>query len=231
MTKSDLDQLEKVIGYSFKSRGLLEEALTHSSFLAGQNDFDNERLEFLGDRVLGLLVADQLYSQFPHEKEGVLARRLNSLICRPTCADIAREIDLGAYLRLGKSERPNDAAPVKAALLANACEALLGALYLDGGMDAIMPLFKTYWLPRFEDETAARRDAKTALQEWAQGKGLPLPEYASINRSGPDHAPQFTIGVSVIGYKQVTASGPSKRKGEQAAAEAFLIEHNIWQQN
>jgi len=228
---SNLAKLQDIVGYQFKNIKLLEEALTHASSVSSGDGNDNERLEFLGDRVLGLMVADRLFEQFPNEKEGVLARRLNTLICRPTCAAIGREIDLGAYLVLGKSERPSPTASVKSALLANAVEAVMGALYLDGGMDAVMPMFKKYWLPRFDDDMGARRDAKTALQEWAQGKGLPLPVYEAKGQSGPDHAPQFTIEVAVVGYSPVRADGSSKRKGEQAAAEAFLYTNKIWQQN
>ncbi len=227
---SDIIKLQRVIGYQFNDPSLLVEALTHSSYHGKARGTDNERLEFLGDRVLGLMVSDELLKRFPFDREGALARRYNTLICRPTCAAVAREIKLGDYLRLGKSEQPTGAGQVKSALLANACEALLGALYLDGGTDAIMYLFERHWLPRFEETSGVRRDSKTALQEWAQGLGLPLPHYEVAEQTGPDHAPAFVISVAVEGYEAVAAKGSSKRKGEQAAATAFLKQHSVEQE-
>ncbi len=227
---SDIFKLQRVIGYQFSDPSLLVEALTHSSYHGKARGTDNERLEFLGDRVLGIMVADELFKRFPFDKEGALARRYNTLICRPTCAAIAREIKLGDHLRLGRSEQPTGAGQVKSALLANACEALLGALYLDGGTEAIRPLFDRHWLPRFEETSGIRRDSKTALQEWAQGLGLPLPRYDVVDQTGPDHAPAFVIAVSVEGYEAVSAQGSSKRKGEQAAATAFMERHSLKQE-
>ncbi len=211
------------LGYGFKQPELLSEALTHPSAAgqAGNTGPNYERLEFLGDRVLGLVVADMLLRRFPDEAEGPLAQRLAELVRRETLARVAEELDLGAALHLAKGE---DAAGERAnpAILSDACEALIGALYLDGGLVVARGLIETWMTPYLEEAVSPPQDAKTALQEWAQGRGLPLPDYRETGRSGPDHQPLFTIEVTVRGHGGESGRGRSKRLAEQAAAEILL---------
>lgn len=208
------------LGYQFTDPSLLEEALTHRSVVSGRI-IGYERLEFLGDRVLGLVVADMLMEAFPDENEGALARRLAALVREKTLAAVARDIGLGAELRLGPSEaesgaRENDA------LLADACEAMIAAIYRDGGLAPARRFIERHWSDRLAAEVAPPHDAKSALQEWAQARALPLPVYRVVEREGPDHAPLFTVSVEVEGRPPASATGPSKRVAEQAAARALL---------
>jgi len=208
------------LGYEFKQLGLLSEALTHPS-ASGRGEPDYERLEFLGDRVLGLIVADMVLRRFPHEAEGPLAQRLAELVRRETLAKVAESLDLGAALHLAKGE---DAAGERdnPAILSDACEAVIGALYLDGGLTVARDLVEAWLTPFLETAVDPPQDAKTALQEWAQGRGLPLPDYRETARSGPDHQPIFTIEVTVRDNAGATGQGRSKRLAEQAAAESLL---------
>ncbi len=213
------------LGYRFKQPELLTQALTHPSAAgrsrqggAGPN---YERLEFLGDRVLGLVVADLLLRRFPDEAEGPLAQRFAELVRRETLAAVAEDLDLGAALHLAKGE---DASGERRnpAILADACEALIGALFLDGGLSAARDSVEAWLTPFLEGAVRPPQDAKTALQEWAQGRGLPLPEYRETARSGPDHQPVFTIEVTVQDHGGETGQGRSKRLAEQVAAESLL---------
>lgn len=206
--------LEDRIGHRFSDASLLRAALTHSS--AG--DAENyERLEFLGDRVLGLAMADILYADFPDESEGELARRLAALVQCSTLARIARALDLGAVLTLsGGAGTDNEN------ILADSLEALLGALYRDAGFPPCRALVETLWRTEILSDIAPPRDPKTALQEWAQGRGLPLPVYEIAGREGPDHAPVFTIRASVKGHPPQEARGGSRRAAEKSAAESLL---------
>jgi ribonuclease-3 len=214
--------LEKRLGYVFKAPDRLVEAMTHASAeTRGADLSDNERLEFLGDRVLGLLTADALLKAYPDASEGELATRLNALVRRETLAEIAREIGLGACLVLSSGE-DQSGGRAKPALLADACEALMAALYRDGGFKAAKAFFNTYWEERLAALDVAPRDAKTRLQEWAQAQGFGTPIYSQVSRSGPDHAPTFTIEVNVGELKSHRAIGPSKRDAEQAAAQSML---------
>lgn len=216
-------ELEAVLGHTFSDRALLRRALTHSSVArnAAERLETNERLEFLGDRVLGLVVAEMLFARFPEEEEGALARRHAHLVCRPALARVAAGIDLGTYVALGRSEEDGGGRE-SPALQANACEALIAALYLDGGMEAAGHFIRTHWAALMEEDPRPPKDAKTTLQEWAQARGLALPAYTVIAREGPDHAPQFTIEARLDGHPPVTAEGASKRAAEQAAAAALL---------
>ena len=212
--------LEDTIGHVFADSSLRDLALTHRSADAEKN---NQKLEFLGDRVLGIVIADMLYHYYSDEKEGELARRLAALVSGMTLHEVAREIDLGRHLILAPSEEPdgrdNDA------ILEDACEALIGALYLDGGMKVARDFIEDNWMERLTSEEEAPKDAKTALQEWAQARGLPLPHYQEIERSGPDHAPEFTIEVRVKDMRaQATAN--SKRVAERQAASDLLEQVN-----
>jgi len=217
-----LKSLQKRLNYTFKDEALLAEAVTHASAETRAADLkDNERLEFLGDRILGLLTADALTKAFPDANEGDLATRLNALVRRETLAEVAQEIGLGKCLVLGSGEDQSGGRD-KPALLADACEALFAALYRDGGMRAAKNFFDAHWKERLAKVTAVQRDAKTRLQEWAQGAGHGTPTYVVSTRSGPDHAPTFTIEVRVEGLKARRAKGASKREAEQAAAKALL---------
>jgi ribonuclease-3 len=216
-------ELEQTIGYRFADPALLREALTHSSAIAhgrrGQRS--NERLEFLGDRVLGLAVADLLMVRFPGESEGALTKRHAGLVCRETLAEIALELDLGRFLVLGRSEE-EAGGRARPATLANGLEALIGAVYLDGGLTPAERLIEQRWGPRLAAMLTPPRDAKTALQEWAQGRGLALPDYRVVEVGGPAHAPRFEVVVSVAELPPAKAVAGSKRAAEQAAAEQLL---------
>ena len=198
----------------------MRRALTHPS--AADNTLESyERLEFLGDRVLGLLVAEDLLARFPEEREGDIARRHTALVRRETAAEIGAALDLGSYIDLSKGE--NDAGTGgKPAILGNALEAVLAALYLDGGLTVARAFVRRYWGDRLASPRQPPRDPKTALQEWAQARGLPLPAYRETARTGPAHAPRFTVSVSIEGAADVVAEGSSKRKAEQTVAAAML---------
>ncbi|MFQ6017607.1 MAG: ribonuclease III [Kiloniellaceae bacterium] len=221
--RTDWERLAGRLGHRFARPQLLVQALTHPSAATkrGRGDDSYERLEFLGDRVLGLIVADLLLRRFPHETEGALALRHAGLVRRETLAEVARGLGLEAHLRLAKGE---DAAGERhnPALLADACEAVIGALYLDAGLGAARALVESLWTPLLESAQKPPQDAKTALQEWAQGRGLPLPSYREVDRSGPPHDPVFTVEVCVEGYPPADGEGRSKRLAEQAAAERLV---------
>jgi len=215
------------LGHAFAKPDLLEQALTHPSLSGGsaasrkKGAGDYERLEFLGDRVLGLIIAEWLYEKYPAAREGELAKRHAALVNRDALRVVAEEIGLGDYLRLAGGEKPG-AARKNLATLPDAMEAVIGALYCDGGLKAAGDFIHRYWQKDIAiEETPA--DPKTALQEWAQGQGLPLPQYKVVERSGPAHAPRFVIEASVKGHKPVKAEGNSKREAEKSAA-AQLIE-------
>ena len=223
MDNRNLKDLEARLGYSFRRAELLERALTHPSvsYDPAHVGGDYERLEFLGDRVLGLLVAEMLFLRFPNEAEGLLARRLAQLVRKETLASVADGIGLGDHMRLemGMSEPSGRSNP---GLLSNACEAVIAALYLDGGLEVARRFVAAQWERRIEADVAPPSDSKTELQEWAQGRGLPLPRYLEVDRSGPPHAPVFTISVEVDGHLPMEGQGRSKRAAEQDAAGQLL---------
>lgn len=223
-------KLEARLGYHFADPALLDRALTHSSAIAPARRIEQsyQRLEFLGDRVLGLVVSDLLYRRFPKATEGDLSRSLNALVRKETCAMIAREIGLGPELNLGDSEARTGGAD-KDAILGDAVEAVIGAIYIDGGLGPAFEVIEHLFGEHIGDHGSERADAKTALQEWAQGRGLEPPAYVEVERSGPDHAPQFTIAVRLASFPELTASGPSKKLAEHKAAEAFLVREKVWQ--
>lgn len=182
---------------------------------------DNQRLEFLGDRVLGLVMAEALLTADPNAAEGLLAPRFNALVRRETCADVARQIDLGAVLKLGRSEMKSGGRR-KEALLADAMEAVIAAVYQDGGFEAARDVIMHLWGKRVGNVADDARDAKTSLQEWAQARGEVPPLYVEVNRTGPDHQPIFTIEVRLASGPSEQATAGSKRHAEQAAAAALL---------
>ena len=209
--------LETTLGHRFKDRALLNRALTHASARTGKTIQDNERLEFLGDRVLGLAIAELLCETFPEASEGDLARRFNRLVRGGTCAAIGRKIKLGPHLILSGSEAESGGRD-KDTILADAVEALLGAVLIESGYNAARTIIRDLWAGELEKLPVVSVDAKSALQEWAQGRGLPLPEYVVTKQDGPSHAPDFEITVTVQGFAPETGSGNSKRIAEQQAA-------------
>ncbi len=217
---ADLIALQNRLGYTFTKPDLLRQSVTHSS-MSSPTRSDNQRLEFLGDRVLGLVMSEALLHHDQEATEGVLAPRFNALVRKETCADVAREIDLGAALKLGRSEQMSGGRR-KLALLGDAMEAVIAAVYIDGGFDAAKDLVLRLWGKRIENVESDAKDAKTALQEWAQARGLEPPKYEQISRSGPDHAPVFTIEARLASGQTSTATAGSKRQAEQAAAKALL---------
>ncbi|MCQ4188481.1 MULTISPECIES: ribonuclease III [Methylocystis] len=223
MTRSrdeGLADLEARIGHAFADPALLGRALTHVSASPARRD-SYERLEFLGDRVLGLAVAHMLYDAFPNESEGELSRRLAALVRKETCAEVAEVWGVGAAMRLGEGEAQTGGRG-KRALLGDICEAIIGAAFLDGGAAAAEHIVRKAFSDRMAASGQDLRDAKTALQEWAQARGLATPRYQLVARSGPDHAPFFEVVVEVQGFAAAPGSGASKRVAEQAAAAAFL---------
>jgi ribonuclease-3 len=212
------------LGHAFARPELFAEALTHRSALDRQPDLKasfphgNERLEFLGDRVLSLAMADLLLRRFPSEREGDLARRHAALVRAGTLAEIAGEIGLGPHLRLGDSEPQSEVRPT---ILADALEAVLGAIFLDAGFAVAAACIERLWNGRL-GAGAAPRDAKTSLQEWAQARRLPLPAYREVGREGPPHAPMFVVDVSIRGHEPGRGRAGSKREAERLAAAELL---------
>jgi ribonuclease-3 len=224
-------KLEARLGHKFADPELLHRALTHSSAVAPARRIAQsyQRLEFLGDRVLGLVVADMLYRKMPRATEGDLSRSLNALVRKETCAAVARGIDLGVDLNLGESEARTGGAE-KDAILGDVMEAVIGAIYVDAGLAPAYEIVERLFGAHIGDAGATRADAKTALQEWAQGRGLEPPAYVEVARTGPDHAPEFTIAIKLGGYPELTATGPSKKLAEHKAAEAFLVRERVWKE-
>jgi ribonuclease-3 len=218
--------LERRIAHQFADPKLLKTALTHPSAAASPRD-SYQRLEFLGDRVLALVVAAMLLDSYPNATEGELAQRLTALVRNEFCAEVALVLDLGKAVRLGGGEASSGGRD-KAAILGDVCEALIGALYLDGGLDAAAHFVMEHWRERTVNWQGPLRDAKTTLQEWAQGKGLPTPVYAIVGKSGPDHAPRFEVEVRVETVTPERGTGGSRREAEQEAATALLLRHGVW---
>jgi ribonuclease-3 len=220
--------LEANLGYVFKDRELLERALTHASTGEGaRKTANNEVLEFVGDRVLGLLAAEALAARYPEASEGKLAPIYNGLVSREACARVGRAIDLGEALRMSASATKMGARG-RTSVLAGGCEALICAIYQDGGLEAAREVFTRLWREAFADDGATRnRDPKSLLQEWAQGAHRTLPVYSVVGRSGPDHAPTFTVEVAVGGLTPVTAAGPSRQEAEKRAATDLLIREGL----
>ncbi|HEX4180522.1 MAG TPA: ribonuclease III [Caulobacteraceae bacterium] len=216
--------LERRLGRAFQDPALLERALTHASVGGGAGKTrDNEVLEFIGDRVIGLLAAERLAELYPQAPEGELTVRLHGLVNRDACARVARRMGLGPALRLAGGETKTGGRE-KDSILGDACEAVMAAVYSDGGLTAAREVFVDLWSEEFDEVAAAQpRDPKTALQEWSQGQGKALPSYTVLDRSGPDHEPLFKVQVMVEGVSPAIAQGRSRREAEKAAA-AILLE-------
>ena len=218
---ADLLAFSGRIGHQFRQPDLLVRAVTHAS-ISSVTRPDNQRLEFLGDRVLGLAMAEALLRADGTASEGQLAPRYNALVRKETCADVAREIGLGDVLKLGRSEMMSGGRR-KDALLGDALEAVIAAVYLDAGFEAAQAVVLALWGDRIAEVEADARDAKTALQEWAQARGLPPPAYLEQGRTGPDHQPVFTVEVRLENGAVERAAAGTKRQAEQAAAKALLL--------
>jgi ribonuclease-3 len=222
----DADSFARILGHRFRQPHLLRDALTHSSSLQGRGGrgarvATYERLEFLGDRVLGLVVADMLLKTFPRENEGQLARRHAALVRREALARVAAEIGLGEHLTVSRGEEESGGRE-NPTLLADACEAVIGALYADAGLDPAYTFVRRHWESLMAEAASPPKDAKTALQEWAQGRGKALPVYRTLGMEGPSHEPNFLVEVAIEGHPPMTGRASSKREAQQAAARAML---------
>ncbi|MFD1342748.1 ribonuclease III [Litorisediminicola beolgyonensis] len=217
---AELAALEQRLGHRFDRPELLRRALTHAS-ISGPNRDDNQRLEFLGDRVLGLVMAEALLERDSSASEGQLAPRFNALVRKEACAEVAREIGIGEALKLGRSERLSGGRR-KMALLGDAMEAVIAAVYVDAGFEAARDMILRLWNGRIDSVDEDARDPKTALQEWAQARGQEPPAYIQTDRSGPDHQPVFTIEARLASGETASAKAGSKRQAEQAAARELL---------
>jgi ribonuclease-3 len=216
-----LSELERILGHDFADRGLLEVALTHASVPRHEDNY--ERLEFLGDRVLGLVIADQLYRAHPGETEGDLAKRLTMLVQQSALVAVAKEIRLAPFLRLSAGEAKAGGVP-RDTILSDCLEAVIGAIYLDGGFEPARRFIETHWRPLLASHAAPPEDPKTRLQEVAQSRGLKLPEYRLLAKTGVDHQPVFDVEVVVGGMGRASASARSKRAAEKLAAQRLLAE-------
>ena len=224
--------LAQRLGHAFADKTLLDRALTHASVGQGtpvesRKIRDNERLEFLGDRVLGLLVAERLSADFPEADEGQLSARLHALVDKAACARVGEALNVGPALRLSAGETKTGGRR-KAGVIADAVEAILAAVYLDGGLEAARGVFDRAWADELNAPSKpGLTNPKSALQEWAQGRGRPLPTYAVVERTGSDHAPTFTVSVSVQGVEPLTAQGRSRQEAEKAAAVGLLEREGV----
>ncbi|MGJ3232862.1 MAG: ribonuclease III [Oceanicaulis sp.] len=222
-----ITRFETALGHSFADRALLERALTHASHGDGRaRTASNERLEFLGDRILGLMAAEALFTAFEGLDEGGLAHRLNALVNKEACARAARRIGLGEALRLSPAEERLGGRD-KTSILADGCEAVIGALYLDGGLAASRAFFDRLWAEEIEGLTKRPKDPKSQLQEWAAAKGFGAPAYRTVARKGPDHRPVFEIEVAVPGLPPALGEGGSKQDAQRAAALSLLERENV----
>lgn len=214
-----MEALEEALGHRFRDPHLLARALRHASAGAPTN----ERLEFLGDRVLGLTIAKLLLDVHPNDTEGALAPRFNALVRLETCAAVAADAGIVPHIVMAPSEAKSGGRS-KAAILGDACEAVIGALYLDGGLPAAQAFVERYWRGRLNGVAGDMRDPKTTLQEWAQGRALGVPVYTVVERTGPDHAPEFTVEARIGATLSSRGVGASRRLAEQAAARELLTQ-------
>lgn len=210
---------QKNLGYTFQDAALLQQALLHPSLSKAKGPHTFERLEFLGDRVLGLIIAKWIYGLYPQEPEGNLARRYSALVGRKILKNVAEQITLQHYLLFDQEINQKRH---EETILADGCEALIGALFLDGGLATAETFIHRFWTPLMDIQAPPPLDPKSALQEWAQGKGKPLPAYVLLSTQGPEHAPEFEVAVHVKDFASFTAWGPSKQQAEKSAAEKAL---------
>jgi ribonuclease-3 len=226
--KALVREIEERIGHTFKNPTLLKTALTHVSALKpSQNRTDSyQRLEFLGDHVLGLIVSDMLYGAFPKADEGEMSKRLADLVRKEACVDVAKSLGLHENIKLG-TVGAGVGARLRNSIVGDICEAVIGAIFLDGGYDAAEQFVLRNWTERMRRPVRPLRDPKTVLQEWAQGKGLPTPSYREVERTGPHHDPRFRVAVDLPGLASAEGIGSSKRAAEKAAASALLSREGV----
>jgi ribonuclease-3 len=220
-----LAPLERRLGYHFKHRDLILTALTHSSPSADRVNY--QRQEFLGDRVLGLVIAEMLLAAYPAAPEGDLSRLLAELVRKEACAEVAKAVDLGSALRFANGRAPR-ASLLTTNVLGDACEALIAAIYEDGGLDAARAFIATHWRDRLTTAALPGRNPKAALQEWAQAQGFDVPSYVIAAKSGPDHEPRFDVEVRVASLAPARGEGKTRREAEQAAAAMLLSREGVW---
>jgi ribonuclease-3 len=227
--KVDLAALEDRLGYHFNDTSLLVCALTHVSAAGGEagRAKNYQRLEFLGDRVLGLAIAETLFATFATASEGELSQRLSELVRRDTCAEVALAWDVGPYLKLGRGDVQSGGRKSRP-ILADVCESIIGAVFLDGGYEPARALVERAFTERLTTDRKPVRDPKTVLQEWAQGRGLPTPTYHLIEQTGPDHAPRFHVEAKVGSLEGASGSAATKRAAEQDAAQNLLVREGVW---
>jgi len=224
----NIAELEQRIGHEFSSHERLTWALTHASATKKAGDISHyERLEFLGDRVLGLCISQMLFTAFPTAREGELSVRLNALVSGNTCADIADEIGLHDFIQAGADVKQIAGKRMRS-VRADVVESLIAAIYLDAGLPAVDAFVQKYWGDRLHQKDAGNRDSKTALQEWAHSQSLATPVYAIREQTGPDHAPMFTVEVIIEGADGAKGAGRSKRAAEQEAAQSVLLREGAW---
>ena len=221
--------MEKRVGHEFADRTLMVTAFTHVSALSPSRHRREsyQRLEFLGDHVLGLVVSDMLYRAFPNADEGELSKRLSDLVRKESCADVAEELGLGEDIKLGAVGNAMANARLRKAVLGDICEAVIGAIYLDAGYQAAAQFVERHWTERMKKHRRPLRDPKTGLQEWAQSKGLPTPVYRELGRTGPHHDPLFRVSVTLPGLEPAEGTGPNKREAEKSAALAMIEREKV----
>lgn len=222
LTEAEFELITARLAHRFRDRSLLMHALTHASSASQRPDY--QRLEFLGDRVLALVIAEELYRRNPTKPEGALSSRFSALVSGELCAAVAREAGIGEHVRLGRRETA-DGIHLSVGVLGDVMEALIAAIYLDGGLEAARALILRLWESHME--ARARKDSKTYLQEWALGQAFAIPGYRVVSQEGPHHAPVFAVEVKVDGRPAAIGEGPTKRSAEQAAASAFLKREGI----
>lgn len=223
-TRKDYQALTAMLGYNFKDKALLRHSLTHPSIAKGQSDY--QRLEFLGDRVLALVIAEEIYRQNPSHREGQMANMHSNLVRGGVCGEIGRQIGVGEFIAVGLSEK-RKGVNLNNTVVGDVVEALIGAIYLDGGLEAAKSFILKNWAARLLERTVVAKDPKTSLQEWVLARGLPIPAYKVIKREGLDHSPVFTVELSVKDKEAAHGSGLSKRLAEMAAADVFLKREGI----
>jgi ribonuclease-3 len=224
LPEDEFERISQRLAYTFSDHALLRRALTHASSARQRADY--ERLEFLGDRVLGLVIAEELYRRNPNHAEGQLAARFSVLVRGETCADVAREAGLSEHVRMGRRESA-EGIHLKVSVLGDVMEALIAAVYLDGGLAAVRRVVLRLWEPFIQSKALNRKDSKTFLQEWALANALTIPGYRVLSQEGPHHAPNFAVEVQVHGRPGAVGQGSTKRAAEQAAATAFLEREGI----
>ena len=222
MHNKEISDLENTISIKFKDQSILKRSLTHKSF---DND-NNETLEFLGDRVLGLVISEKLISDFPNDSEGLLDKRYSKLVNKETCYKISQSLNLGDFILLGSTEI-NSKGSEKKSILADACESLIGAIYLDSGYEESKKFICNFWNGEFESMDSNLIDPKSFLQEWTLKRYKELPEYKLLDQSGPDHDPLFSVELSFKEYKKATEEGKSIKDAEMKVAESFIILNKI----